>query len=1168
MLKTNFLKTLLVIIVAGFIFNSTVLKAQAVIHPFLIVKEGDYSALQAKAAQAPWGGWKANAISKSALVYDPSPTVLVGNNLVRTKSENMRNIVSGGALAYILDPANRTTYKNRIVTALKKWDDLLNTAEISDPSNIEHLAVGTAFLNSVLALDIIHDDVSGIDLAEIETKLARILTIQTKCPNCVVKNWLDMSPHRQNTYAIKGIWAIYTGADAATITTYANRYKADLYYSMSSSGVYLAGSSYGVTRMDSYIKESKGFFLDVLQFTGKDTTFYSSNQLSNFYEWLYGYSVTPNRKQAYIFGDTYPALTLGSYNGAARFRAYRFYNSGEPVKAAQYAVWSAGSTISNGLLLPYVLSGGNSLPALAKPTSRVFSDGGAWFAEGNQTDLSLAGAMWNIKRNSEFHSHYEMNALSLSSYGQIVLRNVGYLQTKDPYYRFAEWGNTVLINGENHVSKAGAGITEALTGGKLDYASGDSGTALAANLTGTPNTTANPNPAVSNPDNAGKHIRNFVFVHPQDGKNGYWITFDEVSFNTAGKDVNTVWHPNSDLSPTVVSANTEYKWSVNKDIVSVGDQKVSVNIFLGTPPSSVIVKSSPMRSSVSGSAGIFQNKYIYPTYNTSGNKKNIVTVIYPSDTTHATASMSRVTGTGYSGASVDMGGSVIDTALESSGAGVLNQNGVSFQGTAIWYRHNSGLNGGYFIRQGKSFRDGSYGFESSVPVAIYMKDKAGMIASATSGSVKIYYPGINSVKIDGASAAVISSGTGWMNVSVPSGNHSIALNGAVVPIDTVASPTFNPTAGNYTSAKSITISTATAGATIHYTKDNSTPTEASPIYTAPIAVSTATTLKAGAWKTGMTPSGIASANYTFNVADTTPPVISAISSSGVTSSGAAVSWTTNETSDSQVEYGTTTSYGSSTTLNTSLVTSHSQSLANLTPSTLYHYRVKSKDAAGNLATSADMNFTTLASSIAVNLVTNPGFESGTSPWTFYTNGTGSYTVGTPAYAGTKGAKATLTTIGTNMQLYESGISLEPNTRYRLTFAAYSSTGHDMKINLIKHISPYTNYGLTYVPNLTTSWQTFSTEFTTSGFSANVADGRLQFYFPGLASAGDAYYLDEIKLEKIVTLGSIDISDIPDVFPRSDIGRFGVLETPALGSNSTFIDAIKSIINYINSAISR
>ena len=43
----------------------------------------------------------------------------------------------------------------------------------------------------------------------------------------------------------------------------------------------------------------------------------------------------------------------------------------------------------------------------------------------------------------------------------------------------------------------------------------------------------------------------------------------------------------------------------------------------------------------------------------------------------------------------------------------------------------------------------------------------------------------------------------------------------------------------------------------------------------------------------------------------------------ITSSGATIIWTTDDFSDSQVEYGTTTSYGTSTTLDTTPVTSHS-----------------------------------------------------------------------------------------------------------------------------------------------------------------------------------------------------------------------------------------------------
>ncbi len=104
-----------------------------------------------------------------------------------------------------------------------------------------------------------------------------------------------------------------------------------------------------------------------------------------------------------------------------------------------------------------------------------------------------------------------------------------------------------------------------------------------------------------------------------------------------------------------------------------------------------------------------------------------------------------------------------------------------------------------------------------------------------------------------------------------------------------------------------------------------------------------------------------SGSVTVNMpADTTPPVISAVAASGITQSGAKVSWTTDEAADTQVEYGTSTAYGKTTSLSTSKVKTHSQALTGLTPNTQYHYRVTSKDAAGNPAVSGDFVFTTTA----------------------------------------------------------------------------------------------------------------------------------------------------------------------------------------------------------------
>ena len=101
--------------------------------------------------------------------------------------------------------------------------------------------------------------------------------------------------------------------------------------------------------------------------------------------------------------------------------------------------------------------------------------------------------------------------------------------------------------------------------------------------------------------------------------------------------------------------------------------------------------------------------------------------------------------------------------------------------------------------------------------------------------------------------------------------------------------------------------------------------------------------------------------------DTTPPAISSVAAVGITSSGATITWTTNEDSDSQVEYGTSQNYGQSTTLNPVRMTAHSQGLSGLTAGTEYHYRVKSKDAAGNLALSGDFTFTTAQQSGSVEI---------------------------------------------------------------------------------------------------------------------------------------------------------------------------------------------------------
>jgi hypothetical protein len=95
--------------------------------------------------------------------------------------------------------------------------------------------------------------------------------------------------------------------------------------------------------------------------------------------------------------------------------------------------------------------------------------------------------------------------------------------------------------------------------------------------------------------------------------------------------------------------------------------------------------------------------------------------------------------------------------------------------------------------------------------------------------------------------------------------------------------------------------------------------------------------------------------------DIDPPTLTSVSSS-VTSSTATVTWTTNESSNSTVHYGTTNATTSNSS-STDLAISHSIILSGLSASTLYYYNVSSCDYWNNCNTSIQYNFTTSAAPV-------------------------------------------------------------------------------------------------------------------------------------------------------------------------------------------------------------
>ena len=86
-------------------------------------------------------------------------------------------------------------------------------------------------------------------------------------------------------------------------------------------------------------------------------------------------------------------------------------------------------------------------------------------------------------------------------------------------------------------------------------------------------------------------------------------------------------------------------------------------------------------------------------------------------------------------------------------------------------------------------------------------------------------------------------------------------------VATASTPVFSPNGGTFTNTVSVSMSSATTGATIRYTTNGSEPTATSTIYSAPISISTSTVLKARAFKSGLADSSVATASFTI----TTPP---------------------------------------------------------------------------------------------------------------------------------------------------------------------------------------------------------------------------------------------------------------------------------------------------------
>jgi LruC domain-containing protein len=176
-------------------------------------------------------------------------------------------------------------------------------------------------------------------------------------------------------------------------------------------------------------------------------------------------------------------------------------------------------------------------------------------------------------------------------------------------------------------------------------------------------------------------------------------------------------------------------------------------------------------------------------------------------------------------------------------------------------------------------------------------------STPTTGSTKYTSPIIVSTNETVKAIAALS---GLNNSGIASETYTIA--------PPVATPTFSPSPGTFTSAQNVTLSCSTSGATIRYTTDGSTPNLTSPIYSSPISVSSFTTINAIGVMDGYTNSAVASGSYNV-LLPVAAPVFTPQAGTYNTTQNVAIS---SSTSGASIYY---TTDGSTPTINSTLYTS-------------------------------------------------------------------------------------------------------------------------------------------------------------------------------------------------------------------------------------------------------
>lgn len=691
-----------------------------------------------------------------------------------TPTSATRDAMGANALAYILDPDNKETYINNFKASYETVVMNLNIGNDAVTSSVRSHELFFA----LLALDVMGNELDDNTLAMYQKSL------QKKIMKLVIGKW---DPHG---WAMRMLWFKYIGDEKKFIEA-KNEWEIGLSEHFMPDGVSPAGSIYCIQRWTSVARTAKNLSIDMMEYMGYNE-YYNNPAIIAHQEFMYGYATSPFGR-GISFGDSRQTSIgedlkdeQGYILSPTTVRGARFSH-----EAYTYAMWVLGKAsntqvtdqklkgyLPNFLIMAGTAEKNNPLNYNTNDgvlASSIILTNYASLITNEQSTDALHLAMQNITGNTEYHTHYEVNAIGLVGYGEILLRNAGYdgpnrdvtvdgvTATYKYMHDWSESSNCVMLGGKQHASKVGEGIVEGFSGYDMEYFRGSTGKDEAIK---------------------GNHQRDVVFMQPTEGVNGYYIVLDHLATNNPDETVNVLWHPNS-AKYEAITTNTHYLSQIKIAEGAKGPQlystnEATLNTFLATPPTSIelkpIVNQESVRHIPVEQHTSFVAEYMMANYTAKQGEAAILTVLFPGDKSHQVGKMKRIAAGNYTGATIAQG-KVQDVALVSTGTASGKYKKATFNGEDVVYRNANGKLVSYLVR-GTAFKQKNQGFVADKTVAIHLKqNETGMggVVVSDGATLTLYYPHIATVTIDGKEAQLISVNSKSAQVNLPAGTSTLEI---------------------------------------------------------------------------------------------------------------------------------------------------------------------------------------------------------------------------------------------------------------------------------------------------------------------------------------------------------------------------------------------------------